>query len=139
MARAIRIPLLLLAGLLAGCSPDPLAGTYSGPLSEAIRIDDDGGVLWQPPKADSSSLDEFRFVGILSDPDSAGRRYLILPSSSPYMGTKLSVLDGGKLLDVDWDSWGKNGSSDSRSVRYTKRQSEQGATGQPATPPQVGD
>ena len=106
--------------LFASCSSHPLAGRYQGPLSEAVMIEHDGKVMWQPPKKISSNSDNFRFLGMLTRPNSTGGLQLVLPSSSPYIGTAISVSDEKKTLVVDWVTRREPGSSDIRSVRYKK-------------------
>jgi hypothetical protein len=121
MNRLIRyVTPIAIACLIASCSSDPLAGIYRGPLSEAVKIEHDGEVLWQPPKKISSNHDNFRVLGILSQSHSTGTRQLLLPSSSPYIGTALSIFDDQKVILVDWQSRRTSGVADTRSVHYTK-------------------
>jgi len=114
------VALVFGACLVAGCSSDPLAGIYRGPLSEAVKIDRDRQVLWQPPKKLTTNSDHFRFLGVLSASASSGSPQLVLPSSSPYLGTTLTVSGDGRTIIIDWKTRTGSGTTVSRSVHYTK-------------------
>jgi len=105
--------------LMASCAPDPLTGVYRGPSSEAIKIEPDSMVQWQPPKKTSLHPDEFQFLGRLYRHLSVDGVRLITPSASRYLGTGFSVSDDRKTITLDWVNK-YAGTSGKRSVRYVK-------------------
>ncbi len=74
----------------------PYIGQYRGSSGDFVLIESEGTLLWLPPGTDGSRA---HYVGLFW-PDTPWK--LGIASASPYLGTKLSISDDGRVLTIDW-------------------------------------
>jgi hypothetical protein len=121
VSQLIRTVALFAMILLVGCVrlPSEIQGVYHSDNGQAIRIKQDGEILWSEKGGEQA---EFNHLGILGYSKKSRKTHLVMASAHPLFGTDVSFDDDRQAIRVDWRSLLREFPIGDRAKEYRKQQ-----------------
>ena len=121
VSQLIRALVLFAAVLLVGCVrlPSEIRGVYHSDNGQAIRIKQDGEILWSEKGGEQA---EFNHLGILGYSKKSRKTHLVMASVHPLFGTDVSFDDDRQTIRVEWRTLLEEFPTGDRAKEYRKKQ-----------------